>query len=69
MKSILILVKQKVLVNEDGIPTDVQLSNVARVKRLIESFMLIANETVAEHFSKLDVPFIYRVHEQPNSYR
>ncbi|MBJ4418714.1 RNB domain-containing ribonuclease, partial [Salmonella enterica subsp. enterica serovar Typhimurium] len=28
-----------------------------------------ANETVAEHFSKLDVPFIYRVHEQPKSDR
>lgn len=38
-------------------------------ERLIESFMLIANETVAEHFSKLDVPFIYRVHEQPKSDR
>ncbi len=31
--------------------------------------MLIANETVAEHFSKLNVPFIYRVHEQPKSDR
>ena len=29
-------------------------------ERLIESFMLAANETVAEHFSNLDVPFIYR---------
>ncbi|MBM9827908.1 ribonuclease R, partial [Staphylococcus aureus] len=55
----------KVLVNEDGIPTDVQLRQRGEGERLIESFMLIANETVAEHFSKLDVPFIYRVHEQP----
>lgn len=31
--------------------------------------MLAANETVAEHFDKLDVPFIYRVHEQPKSDR
>ena len=46
----------KVLVNEDGIPTDVQLRQRGEGERLIESFMLIANETVAEHFSKLDVP-------------
>ena len=31
--------------------------------------MLAANETVAEHFNKLEVPFIYRVHEQPKSDR
>ena len=29
--------------------------------------MLIANETVAEHFSKLDLPFIYRIHEEPKA--
>ena len=38
-------------------------------ERLIESFMLAANETVAEHFNKMEVPFIYRVHEQPKSDR
>jgi ribonuclease R len=32
---------------------------------LIEEFMLAANETVAEHFHKMDVPFIYRVHDNP----
>ena len=34
-------------------------------ERLIESFMLIANETVAKHFNDLKVPFVYRVHEKP----
>ncbi|MBO7535971.1 MAG: ribonuclease R, partial [Bacilli bacterium] len=33
---------------------------------LIEEFMLIANETVASHFYHLDLPFIYRVHEEPS---
>lgn len=34
--------------------------------RLIEQFMLIANETIAKHFDKLNIPFVYRVHESPS---
>jgi len=59
----------KVLVNEEGIPTDVEMRTRGEGERLIESFMLAANETVAEHFDHLEVPFIYRVHEQPKSER
>ena len=59
----------KVLVNNEGLPTDVVLRERGEGERLIESFMLVANETVAEHFNKLEVPFIYRVHEQPKSDR
>ncbi len=36
-------------------------------EKLIEEFMLAANETVAEHFYELRVPFLYRVHEDPDS--
>ena len=55
----------KVLVDEKGKPTDVVLRQRGESDRIIESFMLVANETVAKHFKWLDLPFIYRVHENP----
>lgn len=55
----------KVLVDEKGKPIDVVLRQRGESDRIIESFMLVANETVAKHFKWLDLPFIYRVHENP----
>ncbi|MDQ0352507.1 ribonuclease R [Alkalibacillus filiformis] len=54
-------------VDEEGQPTDVILRERGEAERLIEEFMLIANETVAEHFHWMDVPFIHRIHEDPDS--
>ncbi|MGE6488942.1 ribonuclease R [Paenisporosarcina sp. NPDC076898] len=57
--------ESKILVDEDGWPTDVVIRERTIAERLIEEFMLAANETVAEHFHWMDVPFIYRIHEDP----
>ena len=57
--------ESKVLVNEDGWPTDIVLRERTVAERLIEEFMLVANETVAEHFHWMELPFIYRIHEDP----
>ncbi|WP_017756362.1 ribonuclease R [Calidifontibacillus oryziterrae] len=57
----------KVLVNEEGKPTDIVLRERSVAERLIEEFMLAANETVAEHFHWMNVPFIYRIHEEPKA--
>jgi len=56
----------KVLVDEEGKPSDVVLRERSVAERLIEEFMLVANETVAEHFHWMKIPFIYRIHEEPN---
>lgn len=55
----------KVIVDERGKPVDVILRTRGASDKIIEEFMLRANETVAQHFKWLDIPFIYRVHEHP----
>ncbi|MGO3751103.1 ribonuclease R, partial [Vagococcus salmoninarum] len=54
-----------IIVDEAGHPIDIVLRSRGVGERLIESFMLIANETVAKHFTDAKLPFIYRIHEQP----
>ncbi|WP_203334284.1 ribonuclease R [Planococcus beigongshangi] len=57
--------ESKVLVDEDGNPIDVVVRERTVSERLIEEFMLAANETVAEHFHRMEVPALYRIHEDP----
>lgn len=57
--------ESKVIVDEKGWPTDIVIRERTAAERLIEEFMLAANETVAEHFHWMQVPFLYRIHEDP----
>lgn len=54
------------VIDENGKLVDVRARETNRAHRLIETFMVIANETVAEHMYKEKVPFVYRVHETPD---
>lgn len=55
-----------ITLNEKGIPTSIETAERRVANRIIEEFMLIANETIAEHFYWLELPFVYRVHETPS---
>lgn len=57
--------ESKVTLDQEGHPVDVLLLEHSIAEQIIEEFMLIANETVARHLSQMEVPFLYRVHEEP----
>lgn len=59
--------KTKIRVNEKGYPLEPVLHERGLGERLIESFMLAANETVAKYFSDSHLPALYRVHEHPKA--
>ena len=55
----------KIMLNEKGEVTDIKEYERRISNKMIEEFMLVTNETVAEHFFWLGIPFVYRIHETP----
>ena len=53
--------------NTSGVPTSVSARTRGDSQKLIEEFMLCANETVSAHLSNRKMPCMYRVHEQPDT--
>ena len=58
--------ESKIELDSEGRAINISKYETTFANEIIEQFMLIANETVAEKFFWLDAPFIYRVHEIPD---
>lgn len=58
--------ESKVVVDSEGYAVDIKLIKRGISERIIETFMILANETVASVIEAMDLPFIYRVHDKPD---
>jgi len=58
--------ESKLIVDDNGFVTDVKLRNRGTGEKLIEDFMIAANETVASHIFYMELPFVYRIHGVPS---
>lgn len=56
----------KIILNELGKPIDIKPYEREIANRIIEEFMLVCNETIAEAMYWTNVPFVYRIHEDPD---
>lgn len=56
----------KFTLNDDGSPSNIVLRCRDKAEKLIEDFMLQANETVAYHMNIMNLPCVYRIHEKPD---
>ena len=55
----------KIIVDEYGIPIDIHQKEQKTGEKLIEDFMIVANESVATRIKDMGLPNIYRIHEKP----
>lgn len=58
--------ESKIIIGEDGSVSDIKPRERGKSERIIEEFMLLANQAAAALGRKLDLPFVYRVHEPPS---
>lgn len=59
--------ESKIILDEKGRPVEIKPYERNSATKLIEDFMLIANETIAEDFFWQELPFVYRTHDNPDS--
>lgn len=58
--------ESKIILDKQGHPIEIKPYERNVATKIIEDFMLIANETVAEHFHWMELPFVYRTHDNPD---
>lgn len=58
--------ESKIILDRQGHPVEIKPYERNVATKIIEDFMLIANETVAEHFHWMEMPFVYRTHDNPD---
>lgn len=58
--------ESKIILDSQGHPVEIKPYERNVATKIIEDFMLIANETVAEHFHWMELPFVYRTHDNPD---
>jgi len=56
----------KIILDENDVPTDVHPYEINCANKMIEDFMLMANETIAQDYFWQELPFVYRCHESPD---
>lgn len=59
--------ESQIVLNPKGIPLEIKPYDRNRATKIIEDFMLIANETVAEDYFWQEIPFVYRTHDNPDA--
>ncbi len=58
--------ESKIVLDKDGMPLSIAPYERNAATKIIEDFMLLANETVAQHFYWMEIPFVYRTHDYPD---